>query len=585
MNSSKLKIHLAQINTSIGDLEGNKQKILNEFAKAEAANCDLAVFCEMTLCGYPCEDLWQKKYFIAEIEQKIIEICEATKGAKCAVLIGAPTVSIAKNKKEIIHNSALLIEDGKVKEIINKKSLPNYGVFDEKRYFTADNFTSLFEFRGLILTVLICEDFWEAKNLYLLQEQDLDLVVVVNASPYSTKKLVQRLEIAQRFVKNLSKPLLYLNQVGAQDAAIFDGSSFVLNDKGEVVLQMKEFAEDSAMIEIGKEGKVVPLTPTLSRKGRGSQSEFNSTTFPIVGGSQSEFGITPSPLAGEGWGEGSKRNYQACILGLRDYIQKNNFQKVLLGMSGGIDSALVAAIATDALGSENVSLCALPSRYNSEESMLDATVCAKNLKINLEVISIEKPFEAMKSIVKIEGLAEENLQSRIRGNILMALSNQSGALLLSTGNKSELAVGYATIYGDMCGAFNPIKDLYKTEVFELAKWRNQNIPEISVFKEKTIIPQNILTKAPTAELRPNQKDSDSLPEYDILDKILFALIEEQKSIEEIIAAGFAADLVKKVAKLLYRSEYKRQQAVIGPKISEMSFDKDRRYPITNHFTK
>jgi NAD+ synthetase len=275
--------------------------------------------------------------------------------------------------------------------------------------------------------------------------------------------------------------------------------------------------------------------------------------------------------------ETTEKNYAACVLGLKDYVLKNGFKKVIIGMSGGIDSALVATIATDALGAENVKLYALPSRFNSQNSMTDAVNCSQNLGIKLEVISIEEVFKAMLTTLgEISDLAKENLQSRIRGNILMALSNDSGALLISTGNKSELSCGYATLYGDMCGAYNPIKDLYKTQVYELANWRN---------KEKEIIPQNILTKEPTAELRENQKDSDSLPEYEILDKILYSLIEEEKSVEEIVSQGFEQELVLKISKLLYLSEYKRQQSCLGPKISEMAFDKDRRYQITNKFFK
>jgi len=280
-----------------------------------------------------------------------------------------------------------------------------------------------------------------------------------------------------------------------------------------------------------------------------------------------------------------ERDYSACVLGLRDYIRKNNFKNVLLGMSGGIDSALVATMAVDALGSENVVLYALPSRFNSETSMIDAKTCGHNLDLELKIISIENTFNTMLcTLGEISDLAKENLQSRIRGNILMAISNNSGALLLSTGNKSELACGYATLYGDMCGAFNPIKDLYKTRVYELANWRNENVANISIFPHKNLIPQNIITKAPTAELRPNQKDSDSLPEYEILDKVLFYLIEEKRSIEEIISFGFEKELIEKIANLVYRSEYKRQQSCLGSKISEMSFDRDRRYPVTNKFT-
>ncbi len=548
--TAKLRIQLSQINSTVGDLDGNCAKILSEFKKANQAGCDLVVFQEMTICGYDAQDLWQKKYFISAVKEKILEILNVTRGSKCAILLGAPIFSTSRSQKEVLFNSALLLENGEIKKIINKKSLPKYAVFDEQRYFAADNAISCVEFRGQTLAILICEDLWDERNLFLLSEQIFDTAVVINASPYSSKKHQYRHKICQNFSKKLAKPLIYVNQVGGQDSLVFDGSSFVMNSAGEIILQMQEFTEDSAIVEIEKDGKISAKT---------KQNSLSTKTA---------------------------RDYLACLLGLRDYVQKNNFNKVLLGMSGGIDSALVACLAVDALGSENVALYALPSRFNSEASMVDATKCAENLKINLEVISIEMPFSAMlMTLDDISDLAKENLQSRIRGNILMTLSNSSGALLLSTGNKSELACGYATLYGDMCGAFNPIKDLYKTEVYELAQWRNENMPEISAFKEKNLIPQNILEKAPTAELRPNQKDSDSLPEYEILDKILFHLIEEKKSVTEIISAGFAEELVKKIAKLFYASEYKRQQSCLGPKISDMAFDKERRYPITNKFTK
>ncbi len=547
---SKLKISLAQINPIVGDLEGNCAKILCEFRKASEAGCDLIVFSEMVICGYPCEDLWQKQYFMAAINEQVLKILQASKDSKCAILLGAPTSISNRSKKEIIFNSVLLIENGEVRKIINKKTLPNFGVFDERRYFEPEVGISCIEFRGQTLAILVCEDLWDQRNLFLLREQVFDSAIAINASPYSSKKHQYRHRVCTNLTTQTGKPLIYVNQVGGQDSLVFDGSSLVMNAGGECVLQMKEFAEDFAIIEVEKNGKIFTTTksPQLTDK--------------------------------------ISRDYQACVLGLRDYIQKNNFKKVLLGMSGGIDSALVAAIAVDALGSENVALYALPSRFNSETSMIDAKECTKNLGINLEVISIEMPFSSMLMLIDdISDLAKENLQSRLRGNILMTISNSSGALLLSTGNKSELACGYATLYGDMCGAFNPIKDLYKTEVFELAKWRNENIPPLSLHRHQNLIAQNILTKAPSAELRPDQKDSDSLPEYDILDKILFQLIEKQKSVAEIINDGFEGDVVKKIAALFYASEYKRQQSCLGPKISDMAFDKDRRYPITNKFTK
>jgi len=535
--TAKLKIYLAQINPIVGDLDGNTQKILQQVKLASEAGCDLVVFSEMTICGYPCEDLWQKKYFVIACQEKIFEIAKATKDYKCAILLGSPLIDLER-KKEVIRNSVLLIEQGEVKKVINKKSLPNFGVFDEARYFAASQTLSTIEFREMTLAILICEDMWNPLNAFLLSEQIFDAAIVLNASPYTTKKHEYRRAVAKKINKNL----IYVNQVGGQDSLVFDGSSFVMNSSGEIALQMKEFCEDFSIIELEKNGKIEVIT----------NYELRITNF-------------------------LERDYQACVLGLRDYVLKNGFKKVLLGMSGGIDSALVATIAVDALGKENVFLYALPSRYSSDESMNDAKECAKNLGVNLSVISIEPTFEALRFTLRqaqgdLRGLTEENLQSRIRGNILMALSNETGALLLSTGNKSELACGYATIYGDMCGAFNPIKDLYKTKVYELARLKN------------SIIPQNILTKAPTAELRPNQKDSDSLPDYEILDKILFALIEEEKSLAE-ISQNFDKNLVEKIAKLLRASEYKRRQACPGPKISDLDFSRDRRYPLTNKFDK
>ena len=573
---TKLKIYLAQINVTVGDLAGNTKKILEEFYKAEAAKADMAVFSEMTLTGYPCEDLWQRKDFLAATNEKLQEIIAATKSSKCAILVGAPHVSLNRAKKEIVSNAAFLIENGEVKRVIRKKTLPNYGVFDEKRYFEPDSILSFVEFREQTLAILICEDIWDEKNIYLLQEQVFDVVISINASPYATNKHKYRQHIAENAVRKIRKPLIYVNQVGGQDSLVFDGSSFVLNEKGEVVLALKEFAEDAAVIDLQK-GFIAAAKISTPLFGDHSKtlSHLSSQHFDA----DANYKIS--------------RNYSVCILGLRDYIRKNNFSKILLGMSGGIDSALVATIAVDALGAENVQLYALPSRFNSDSSMVDAKECAKNLNLNLKVISIENSFATLTTTLydycgaaansKAADLARENLQARIRGNLLMTISNATGALLLSTGNKSELATGYATLYGDMCGAFNPIKDLYKTQIYQLAKWRNNNIPAISSYKKTSLIPQNIIIKEPTAELRDNQKDSDSLPPYEILDKILFALIEEQKSTAEIVKSGFNEALVKKVAKLFYSSEYKRHQSVIGPKISDRAFDKDRRYPITNLF--
>jgi len=388
-----------------------------------------------------------------------------------------------------------------------------------------------------------------------LSEQVFDAIISINASPFNQDKHLLRLDLATKYAKSLSKPLIYVNQIGGQDSLVFDGSSFAIDLSGNKVLQMANFTEDSAQIMLDENNKIIVLDHQKK------QLEFSENFI--------------------------EQAYNSCVLGLRDYIEKNNFSKVLLGMSGGIDSALVATIAVDALGSERVSLYALPTKFNSDSSLHDALECSQNLGIELKTIDIENIFQTflqdLQKSENISSLAQENLQSRIRGNILMAISNSTNSLLLSTGNKSEMACGYATLYGDMNGAFNPIKDLYKTQIYEIAKFRNENFCKISEFKKINLIPQNIITKEPSAELRFNQKDSDSLPDYAILDKILFNLIEQQKSIEETINIGFDKELVKKVAKLIQNSEYKRKQAVLGVKISKLSFDKERRYPLTNKF--
>jgi NAD+ synthase len=551
-----LKIYLSQINNSVGDLEHNQRLITDQCLIAEQQNCDLIIFPEMTISGYPCEDLWKKKYFVKSCEDIIFSIIEFSKKINCAILLGSPTSDRQKNK-EIIRNSALLIEHGKVKNIIHKKSLPNYSVFDEERYFTASWALSYIEFRNQTLAILICEDFWQKKNWLLINEQICDNILVINSSPFSIAKHDQRIENAKEFCKATKKSLLYVNQIGGQDSLVFDGGSFAIDNQGEVKLQMKNFEEDTAIITLSKDNQI-----SLDKNFNNYSTNFVSNN--------------------------SEQIYCAMILSLRDYLQKNNFSQVLLGMSGGIDSALVATIAVDALGSNNVKLYALPTKFNSRDSMIDAQTCAKNLAVELKAISIEEIFEQMLATLeindeKISQLAQENLQSRIRGNILMSLSNSSNSLLLSTGNKSELACGYATIYGDMCGAFNPIKDLYKTQIYEITKWRNANICKLSRLKEINLIPKNILIKAPSAELRFNQKDSDSLPDYDLLDQILFCLIEQEKSISEIVEKGFDYELVKKINRLLLTSEYKRKQSTLGVKLSTMSFDKERRYPITNKF--
>lgn len=547
---SAIKIKLAQINFIVGDLDANCQKILAAYDDALKCDVDLVIFSELAITGYPPEDLLNKKYFLEAVNLRLEKIRAATLGNKTAILLGAPYL-----RKLSLYNSALLFDDGDLVCVAGKTCLPNYGVFDEYRYFKPESNLTNFEFRGVRLAILICEDIWHLRNAFLLGDKVSDVVISINASPFTRSKSVQRVDVVRKFIKDLKRPVIYVNQVGGQDAIVFDGGSFVMDNEGQIVLQMKEFVEDSAIIEVD-----------------GSSLKVENEVNEVINKSNDDHKV-----------------YNALIIGLRDYIHKNKFEKVVIGMSGGVDSALVAAIAVDALGSDNVKLVALPTRYNSSTSMSDAVLASENLNIKLDIINIEPMLMASEQVLREQfgntkaDATEENIQSRIRGTILMALSNKFGNLLLSTGNKSELAVGYATIYGDMCGAFNPLKDLYKTEVFGLAKWRNKHIPQISIYKKTNLIPQNIIDKAPTAELRENQKDSDSLPEYEILDKILYQLIEEEKSITDIINQGFAAELVKQVAKLFHSSEYKRRQAVMGVKVSEKSFDRDRRYSVTNQF--
>ena len=556
---------MAQINTIVGDLDGNFDKIAHHFQKAQDKECDLVAFPEMTISGYPAQDLWRKKYFVKACEEKILQLCKLSEDKNCALIIGSPTTDSNRDKEIILRNSAILIKDGKVDKIANKKNLPNYEVFDEKRYFEASQTLTTHKLGDFNFSMMVCADLWSNKNLFLIKEHKIDFAIAINSSPYAIGKEQERFKKGVEFSKKCQKPLIYLNQVGAQDSLVFDGNSFVLGQHGEKILEMKNFEEDYAIIEIEDSCEIKVIEP---QNYRSSYLQFAEKIHDL----NLDCEIT------------AKNNYQACILGLRDYILKNGFSSVLLGMSGGIDSALVATMAVDALGSENVTLYALPSRFNSDTSMIDAKNCANNLGSALEIIEIEPVFQKMlETLPNSLPLTSENMQSRIRGNILMSLSNDCGALLLSTGNKSELACGYATLYGDMCGAFNPIKDLYKSQVYQLVNWRNNNIPAISIYKKHNIIPKNIIDKEPTAELRENQKDTDSLPDYDVLDRILYQIIEEEKPLNEIIKQGFAKDMVEKIAKLFYSSEYKRKQSVIGPKISKMAFDLERRYPITNKF--
>ena len=543
-----LNVSLCQLDFATADIEGNYQKISQYFSQ----NCesDLIIFPELSLTGYDCQDLFLQDHFIKNCEDKILKLAKKTSKKRCHLIIGAPYLVIDGQGQRKLYNAAFVLYQGEIKEVICKNNLPNYSVFDEKRYFTEGERLKTIIVNGYNIAVVICEDLWNKKTIFLLKEMILDLVISINSSPFHKQKKQERLEIVKFVNQEIARPIIYLNQIGGQDEIIFDGSSFVMNAQGYVALQMPSFIPDIAKFDL----KNLNLQT--------SQKILDDKYYDL---------------------------YQACVLGFRDYVNKIGFSQVLLGMSGGIDSALVANMAVDAFGSENVFLFALPSRFNSNESFEDALQCSKNFGVNLESIAIDSIFTEFKNSLATvfhgleEDVTEENLQSRIRGNLLMAISNKLRKILITTGNKSEMAVGYATIYGDMCGAYNPIKDLYKTEVFALANWRNENIPKISLYQQKNLIPQRIITKEPSAELRFNQKDSDSLPEYKILDQILISLIEKSCSPEQIVIQGFDKKIVNMVFQLVKNSEFKRSQSAKGAILSKNSLGRDWRFPVINLF--
>ena len=544
-----MKILLAQLNNIVGDIKGNTSKALEILNKAKEESIDLVVFSELFLSGYPPEDLVLKRSFIKKCRISLDELTEFTNKKNLGFLIGLPILEDSN-----LYNAAALVDNGKVIGFSKKINLPNYSVFDEKRVFSKGKNSKTFNFRGTEIGIPICEDIWEKDVCKDLKKQGCDLLISPNGSPFDKYKIDQRKKIITERVSEIKTALIYVNQVGGQDELVFDGNSLAINPNKEFVFEAPAWEESLNVLEFDEKNKV--LVSQSSKKEMCSDIE---------------------------------NIYLATVTGLRDYVEKNSFPGVILGLSGGIDSALCAVIAVDALGEERVSSFMLPSIYTSDESFTDSKECAKRLGISLETISIEKTFESINlSLEKtfkgyFEDITEENLQSRIRGTLLMAVSNKKGQMLLTTGNKSEVSVGYSTLYGDMNGGFNPIKDIYKTEVYELAKWRNTNIPNNVYGKNKDIIPIEIITKEPTAELRENQKDSDSLPSYEELDKILEGLVEYELSTKELEEEGFALESIKKVENLLYISEYKRRQSAPGVKISLRNFGRDRRYPITNKF--
>jgi NAD+ synthase len=541
------RIALAQLNPVMGDIAGNLARA--RAARKAAAGADVILFSELFIVGYSPEDLVLKPALQADARAAVEELARDTADGGPAILMGAPWAEEGK-----LYNAMLQLDRGRVADKTFKVDLPNYGVFDEKRVFVAGPAPKPLTVRGVQMGVPICEDIWKQDVCAGLAQTGAEILCVPNGSPFEAGKEDVRLKLAAARVNETGLPLIYLNQLGGQDEVVYDGASFVLNADGTVAVALPGWVEQVTVTEWRHAGK------WICAPGDRFVAEDRSSQV-----------------------------YHAMMLALRDYVNKNRFPGVVLGLSGGIDSALSAAVAVDALGPDRVRCVMLPSRYTSRDSLEDADACARMLGVKYETIEIERAVAAMGETLAAPfagtkaDTTEENLQSRLRGVVLMALSNKFGPMVLTTGNKSEMSVGYATLYGDMCGGYNVLKDIYKTEVFRLSHWRNQNSPAGALGPRGRVIPERIITKPPTAELKANQTDQDSLPPYDILDGILECLVERECSFEQTVALGFDPATVRRVEHLLYISEYKRRQAPPGVKISSRNFGRDRRYPITNAF--
>ena len=553
--ADRLAIAVAQLNPTVGDISGNLECARKARAAAARDGADLVAFSELFIAGYPPEDLVLKPAFQAAGRSAVEALARDTADGGPAALIGAPWVEDGK-----LHNAYALLAGGRVAALRFKVNLPNYGVFDEKRVFAPGPLPGPVSYRGVRLGVPVCEDTWTDWGDYenvveCLTETGAEILIVPNGSPYWRDKAEVRLNVSVQSVAESGLPLIYVNQVGGQDELMFDGASFALNSDRSVAFHLPAFRE-------------MVLTTHWSRSG----GVWRCAQGPIA---------RPDDL--------DQADYTACMLGLRDYVDKNRFKGVVIGLSGGIDSALCAAMATDALGRERVRCLMLPFRYTSQESLDDAAAIARSLGVRYDVVPIESAVRGLEASLTAvfagspRDVTEENLQARARGTILMAVSNKFSLMVVTTGNKSEMSVGYATLYGDMNGGFNPIKDLYKTEVYRLAQLRNSWKPVDAKGSTGEVIPQNVLTRAPSAELRENQTDQDTLPPYDVLDRILERLVEREESIASIVAAGFDRETVMKIERMLYLAEYKRRQAAPGVKVTLKNFGRDRRYPIVNRF--
>ena len=536
---SQQKIALAQINPLLGDLPGNAKLILKSAAEAFAQGAQLVLTPELSITGYPPEDLLLRPAFI-EAAQKQLELLteELKQFTDLTVIVGHPKKTVAG-----LQNYASVLRNGKVIAGYAKQELPNHEVFDEVRYFVPGKEACVFECMGMQFGLILCEDAWHVGPAKQAQAAGAQVLLTLNASPYHLQKELLRIEVLREHLLESHMPLVYVNAVGGQDELVFDGGSFALNSKGELVMSMPQFETGLGLVNLNQSGDL----------------EMGSKTLPLTVEAQA---------------------YQALVLGVRDYVQKNGFPGVIIGLSGGVDSALVLAIAVDALGADKVRAVMMASRYTADISWIDASELAKNLGVQYDEIPISEPVDALEKALaqQFKGMkldaTEENIQARVRGTLLMALSNKTGRLVLTTGNKSEMAVGYCTLYGDMAGGFAVIKDIAKTLVYRLCAYRNGISP---------VIPERILTRAPSAELRPDQTDQDSLPSYEVLDAIVERYMEQNQSIKQIIAAGFDVDSVEKVTRLIKLNEYKRRQAPPGVRVTTRAFGRDWRYPITSQF--
>ena len=547
--SLSVSVALAQLNPHLGDVSANCQKLLQMRERAAAKGADIILTPEMFLAGYPADDLVLRADFMDRIEAAISRLAKATADGGPAIIVGAPC-----RDKDVLYNSAFILDGGKIVARRDKVNLPNYGVFDDKRHFTPGQLQGPVLLRGMRLGIAVCEDIWFPDLCEMLGETGAEIILSLNASPFENAKTDMRMMHAVSRMTETGLPFVYVNMVGGQDELVFDGSSFALNLGGKIASQMPSFSEGLSLLEVRSQIGTCHLTGQISR-----------------------------PAAAE------EDVWRALTLGVRDYVEKNGFPGVILGLSGGVDSAIVAVLAVDALGPERVRVVMMPSDYTADISLADAEELADNLGLTLETIALRAGMDAFDSMLEasLEGtemdVTEENIQSRLRGMILMALSNKFGNMVLATGNKSEYAAGYSTLYGDMCGGFAPIKDVWKTEIFKLCEWRNTALPRGVLGPDGEVIPRRIITRPPSAELRPDQQDTDSLPPYDILDAILIALTEEMADTDTIVSRGYERETVERVSAMLFRTEYKRFQAAPGPKVTPRAFGRDRRLPLTSGF--